>query len=175
MIDFPLVQVVPLQVVHWPEVRDIFAAGIATGHATFEPEPPSWAAFDASKLLAHRLVAADSSGTVLGWAAASAVSDRCVYAGVVEHSVYVDSAVQGRGIGRALLAGLATSTEADGIWSILSGIFPENTASLRVHEKAGFRIVGTRQRVGKMTYGPLGGQWRDVIMIERRSTITGRD
>ncbi len=175
MIDFPLVQVVPLQVDHWPQVRDIFAAGIGTGHATFEPEPPSWATFDASKLLAHRLVAVDSSGTVLGWAAASAVSDRCVYAGVVEHSVYVDPAVQSRGIGRTLLAGLATSTEGAGIWTIQSGIFPENTASLRLHEKAGFRIVGIRQRVGKMTYGPLGGQWRDVIMIERRSTTTGRD
>lgn len=175
MIDFPLVQVVPLQVAHWPEVRDIYAAGIATGHATFEPEPPSWAAFNASKLPAQRLVAIDSSGAVLGWAAASAVSDRCVYAGVVEHSVYVDSAVQSRGIGRALLAGLATSTEVAGIWTIQAGIFPENTASLRLHEKAGFRIVGTRRRIGKMTYGPLTGRWRDVIMIERRSSITGRD
>jgi L-amino acid N-acyltransferase YncA len=175
MIDFPLVQVVPLQVGHWAQVRDIYAAGIATGHATFEPEPPSWAAFEANKLPAHRLVALDSSGTVLGWAAASAVSDRCVYAGVVEHSVYVDPAVQSCGIGRALLAGLATSTEAGAIWTIQSGIFPENAASLRLHHKAGFRIVGTRQRVGKMTYGPLAGQWRDVIMIERRSIITGRD
>ena len=175
MIDFPSVQVVPLKVGHWPQVRDIYATGIATGHATFEPEPPSWAAFNASKLSAQRLVAVDSSGAVLGWAAASAVSDRCVYAGVVEHSVYVDSAVQSRGIGRALLAGLATSAETAGIWTIQAGIFPENTASLRLHEKAGFRIVGTRQRVGKMTYGPLAGQWRDVIMIERRSTITGRD
>jgi L-amino acid N-acyltransferase YncA len=103
------------------------------------------------------------------------VSDRCVYAGVVEHSVYVDSAVQSRGIGRALLAGLASSTETAGIWTIQAGIFPENAASLRLHEKAGFRIVGTRQRVGKMTYGPLADQWRDVIMIERRSTVTGRD
>jgi L-amino acid N-acyltransferase YncA len=175
MIDFPLVQVVPLQVGQWPKVRDIYAAGIATGHATFEPEPPSWATFNASKLPAQRLVAVDSSGAVLGWAAASAVSDRCVYAGVVEHSVYVDSAVQSRGIGRALLAGLATSTETAGIWTIQAGIFPENTASLRLHEKAGFRIVGTRQRVGKMTYGSLAGRWRDVIMIERRSSITGRD
>jgi L-amino acid N-acyltransferase YncA len=175
MIDFPSVQVVPLKVGHWAQVRDIYATGIATGHATFETEPPSWAAFDVSKLPAHRLVALDSSGTVLGWAAASAVSDRCVYAGVVEHSVYVDSSAQGRGIGRVLLAGLATSTEAAGIWTMQAGIFPENTASLRLHEKAAFRIVGTRQRVGKMTYGPLAGQWRDVIMIERRSTITGRD
>jgi len=175
MIDFPLVQVVPLQVGRWPQVRGIYAAGIATGHATFEPEPPSWAAFNASKLSAQRLVAVDSSGAVLGWAAASAVSDRWVYAGVVEHSVYVDSAVQSRGIGRALLAGLATSTETAGIWTIQAGIFPENAASLRLHEKAGFRLVGTRQRVGKMTYGPLADQWRDVIMIERRSTVTGRD
>jgi L-amino acid N-acyltransferase YncA len=158
---------------HWPEVEAIYAAGIATGHATFETEPPSWAAFDAAKLPLQRLVAVDPAGLVLGWAAASAVSDRCVYAGVVEHSVYVDPAARGRGVGRLLLHALAASTEAAGIWTIQSGIFPENTPSLRLHQGAGFEVVGTRRRLGRMTYGPLAGQWRDVIMIERRSHVAG--
>ena len=110
---------------------------------------------------------------VLGWTAASGVSDRRVYAGVVEHSVYVDPAAQGRGIGRFLLDGLADSTEAAGIWTIQSGVFPENTRSLEVHQLSGFVVVGTRRRLGRMTHGPSAGQWRDVIMIERRSTVVG--
>lgn len=166
--------IVPLAPGHWPEVEAIYAAGIATGHATFEAEPPSWEDFDAGKLPGQRLVAVDPAGRVLGWAAASAVSDRCVYAGVVEHSVYVDPAAQGRGAGRLLLDGLVTSTEAAGIWTIQSGIFPENTASLRLHERAGFQVVGIRHRLGHMAYGPLAGHWRDVILLERRSTVTGR-
>ncbi len=160
---------------HWPDVEAIYAAGIATGHATFEAAPPDWPAFDAAKLANQRLVALSRTGTVLGWAAASAVSDRCVYAGVVEHSVYVAPAAQGRGIGHALLTALAQSTEAAGIWTIQSGIFPENTASLQLHQATGFRIVGLRHRLGRMTYGPLAGHWRDVIMIERRSTLAGQD
>jgi phosphinothricin acetyltransferase len=103
------------------------------------------------------------------------VSDRCVYAGVVEHSVYMDPAAQGKGIGRHLLDGLADSTESAGIWTIQSGIFPENTRSLRLHRLSGFEVVGTRRRLGRMTYGPLAGRWRDVIMIERRSAVTGRE
>jgi L-amino acid N-acyltransferase YncA len=167
------VDVRPLLVEDWPRVESIYEAGIATGHATFEAAPPSWAAFDAARLPDQRLVAVED-GRVLGWAAASAVSDRCVYAGVVEHSVYVDPAAGGRGIGRLLLAALATSTERAGIWTIQSGIFPENAASLRVHEAAGFRAVGTRQRVGRMTYGPLAGTWRDVVLVERRSAVVGQ-
>jgi L-amino acid N-acyltransferase YncA len=163
----------PLLAEDWPRVESIYAAGIATGHATFEAAPPSWAAFDAARLPDQRLVAVED-GQVLGWAAASAVSDRCVYAGVVEHSVYVDPAAGGRGIGRLLLAALAASTERAGIWTIQSGIFPENAASLRVHEAAGFRAVGTRQRVGRMTYGPLAGTWRDVVLVERRSAVVGQ-
>ena len=115
----------------------------------------------------------DDGARVLGWVAASAVSDRCAYAGVVEHSVYVDPAAQGRGIGRRLLDALATSTEAAGIWTIQSGIFPENAASLALHATAGYRTIGTRQRVARMTYGPLSGHWRDVIFIERRSNTAG--
>ena len=166
--------IVPLTAAHWPEVAAIHAAGIATGHATFEAETPSWEVFDASRLPRQRLVAVDPAGRVLGWTAASAVSDRCVYAGVVEHSVYVDPAARGRGIGRLLLDGLVEATEAAGIWTIQSGIFPENTRSLRLHQQSGFEVVGTRRRLGRMTHGPLAGQWRDVIMIERRSAVAGR-
>ncbi|HEX5333195.1 MAG TPA: GNAT family N-acetyltransferase [Cellulomonas sp.] len=163
------VTVVPLTVEHWPAVRDIYAAGIATGNATFESEPPSWEQFAAAKLPAHRAVAVDEDGTVLGWVAATAVSDRCVYAGVVEHSVYVHPDARGRGVGRTLLEALIVSTEAAGIWTIQSGILAENTASLALHAAAGFRVVGTRERLGRMAYGPLEGQWRDVVLLERRS------
>lgn len=145
-------------------VLDIYRLGIATGNATFETEPPTWDRFSATRLPEHRLVAVDSGGTVLGWTACSAVSDRRVYAGVVEHSVYVHPDHGGRGIGRALLDALITATEKAGIWTIQSGIFPENTASLALHAACGFRTVGTRARVGKHH-----GTWRDVILIERRS------
>ena len=110
----------------------------------------------------------DDDGRVLGWAAASAVSDRCVYAGVIEHSVYVDPAARGRGVGRALLDALLDSAAAGGVWTVQSGIFPENSASIALHTAAGFRVVGTRERLGRMTYGPLAGQWRDVVLMERR-------
>ena len=153
---------------HWPAVERIYAAGIATGHATFESSPPSWDAFDAGRLLAHRLVAVDEDGSVVGWAAVSPVSDRCAYAGVVEHSVYVDPAAQGRGVGRALLAALLEDARAAGVWTVQSGIFPENTTSLAVHAAAGFRVVGTRERLGRMTYGPFADRWRDVVLVEKR-------
>jgi len=160
--------ILPLTVEQWPEVSAIYAEGIASGHATFESKPPDWASFDLSRLPDHRHVAVEA-GHVLGWVAASPVSDRCVYAGVVEHSVYVAESARGGGIGLHLLNALIDSTEAAGIWTIQSGIFPENRASLRLHEQAGFRVVGTRQRLGRMSYGPLAGVWRDVVMIERRS------
>jgi phosphinothricin acetyltransferase len=166
------VTVVPLTREHWPEVERIYAAGIATGHATFESEPPTWEQFDAAKLPGLRLVAVED-GHVVGWAAASAVSDRCVYAGVVEHSVYVDPEASGRGIGRALLDGLVAATEDAGIWTLQSGVFPENAASLALHRAAGFREVGVRKRVGRMTSGPLAGRWRDVVLVERRSDRVG--
>lgn len=157
------VRIVELEHRHWPEVARIYAAGIATGDATFETEVPSWERWDAAHLPEHRFVAV-SDGSVVGWVAAARVSDRCVYAGVVEHSVYVDEAERGRGVGRALLVRLVTSTEAAGIWTIQTGIFPENEASLRLHERAGFRLVGRRERLGKHI-----GVWRDVLMLERRS------
>ena len=168
----PSVAVLPLTAEHWQDVERIYQAGIATGHATFESEPPSWEAFDASKLPGQRLVAL-VDGTVVGWVAASAVSDRCTYAGVVEHSVYVDPAAAGHGIGLRLLEALVESTEHAGIWTIQSGVFPENQVSLRLHERAGFRVVGERERVGNMTYGPMAGLWRDVVFIERRSNRSG--
>ena len=158
----------PLAAEHWSDVERIYAAGIATGHATFEAAPPTWEAFDAGKVREHRWVALDDDGRVLGWAAASAVSDRCVYAGVIEHSVYVDPAAHGRGVGRALLDALLDSAAAGGVWTVQSGIFPENSASIALHTAAGFRVVGTRERLGRMTYGPLAGQWRDVVLMERR-------
>jgi L-amino acid N-acyltransferase YncA len=145
-------------------VLAIYQAGLDDGDASFETVAPDWAAFDAAKLPAHRLVAVDEAGAVLGWVAVTPVSSRAVYAGVVEHSVYVDPAARGRGAGRLLLDALIASTEEAGIWTIQSGVFPENTASLRLHERAGFRTVGVRERVGRHH-----GRWRDVVLLERRS------
>lgn len=146
-------------------VLAIYQAGIDSGLASFESHAPSWAAFDAGKLPDHRFVAVDEDDGVLGWVAVSAVSSRAVYAGVVEHSVYIHPAAKRRGIGLALLRTLIESTERAGIWTVQSGVFPENTASLRLHERAGFRVVGTRERVGCHD-----GWWRDVVFIERRSS-----
>jgi L-amino acid N-acyltransferase YncA len=160
-------RIAPLLVEHWAAVESIYAEGIATGHATFEAAPPTWDQFDAGKLVDHRIVALDGA-RVLGWAAASAVSDRCAYAGVVEHSVYVAHAARGRGVGRRLLEALLANARERGIWTVQSGVFPENVASLAVHSAAGFRVVGTRERLGLMTYGPLAGQWRDVLLLEKR-------
>jgi phosphinothricin acetyltransferase len=154
---------------HWPDVAAIYAEGIATGHATFESEPPDWELFATIHSADHRHVAIQD-GRVLGWVAASPVSNRCVYAGVVEDSLYVAMQASGQGVGLKLLNALIRSTESAGIWTIQSGIFPENNTSLGLHQRAGFRVVGVRRRLGLMTYGPLAGVWRDVIMIERRST-----
>jgi len=153
------------------QVLAIYQAGLDGGEASFETRAPTWEAFDASHLPSHRHVAvAGTGGEVLGWAAVSPVSDRCAYQGVVEHSVYVAPAARGRGVGAALLGALIGSTEAAGIWTIQSGIFPENTASLRLHQRAGFRIVGTRERLGRHH-----GRWRDVVQLERRSARVGVD
>jgi L-amino acid N-acyltransferase YncA len=148
---------------HADAVLAIYQAGIDEGDATFETRAPDWATFTAIRLPAHRYVAVGDSG-VVGWVAAVPVSDRRVYRGVVEHSVYVHASARGQGVGRLLLDTLITSTEAAGIWTIQSGVFPENTASLALHEKAGFRVVGTRELLGQHH-----GRWRDVVLIERRS------
>jgi phosphinothricin acetyltransferase len=157
--------VAPIEDRHADAVLDIYRHGIDGGDATFETSPPSWQRFLAGRLPGHRYVALDGD-TVLGWVACGAVSDRCVYAGVVEHSVYVHPEARGRGVGRLLLSTLVASTEAAGIWTIQSGVFPENTASLALHAAAGFRVVGTRERLGRHH-----GRWRDVVLIERRSPL----
>lgn len=152
-------------------VLEIYQAGIDAGNATFETEAPDWPSFDKARLPQHRFVAVDdSTGEVIGWAAVSSVSDRCVYAGVVEHSVYVRPDARGRGVGAELLAALIGSTEAAGIWTLQSGVFPENAASIALHERAGFRVVGRRERVGRHH-----GRWRDVLLLERRSPVVGID
>ncbi|QXE39281.1 GNAT family N-acetyltransferase [Streptomyces sp. GMY02] len=149
---------------HAAAVLAIYQLGIDERNATFETTAPTWQAFDTAKLPDHRLVALDEEGRVLGWAAVVPVSDRCAYAGVVEHSVYVHPDARGRRVGLALLTALIASTEAAGIWTIQSGVFPENTASLALHQRAGFRVIGTRERIGRH-----GGTWRDVVLLERRS------
>ncbi|MEV0394258.1 GNAT family N-acetyltransferase [Polymorphospora rubra] len=148
-------------------VLRIYQAGLDTGHASFELTAPSWPAFDAGKLPEHRHVAV-IDGTVAGWVAVSPVSTRAVYVGVVEHSVYVDPAAHGRGVARRLLDTMIASTEAAGIWTIQAMIFPENEVSLALHERHGFRLVGTRERMGRHH-----GRWRDVVLLERRSKVVG--
>ena len=148
----------------WPSVARIYAEGIATRDATFETTVPAWADWDAAHAVEHRWVADPSE--VRGWVACSRVSSRCVYAGVLELSVYVAEAARGRGVGSALLAALVRSTEAAGVWTLETGIFPENTASLALHARHGFRVIGTRERVGQMD-----GTWRDVVLLERRSAV----
>jgi L-amino acid N-acyltransferase YncA len=159
-----MIVVEPMAPGDWDAVRRIYADGIASGDATFETEPPAWETWDAAHLPDHRLVARAEDGTVAGWVAASPVSDRCAYAGVVESSIYVDRAWQGRGVGRRLLEAFLASTEAAGIWTVQTGVFPENDASIRLHEACGFRRVGVRERLGKRD-----GRWRDVVLLERRS------
>lgn len=153
----------------WKQVRTIYVEGIATGHATFETDAPAWEKWDADHLRRPRLAARDGT-LILGWAALSPVSGRCVYAGVAEVSLYVAASARGRGVGRALLEALVRASEDAGIWTLQAGIFPENAASLAVHRRCGFRDVGRRERLGN-----LGGTWRDVILLERRSSKVGTD
>jgi len=153
----------PMRPEDWLAVRTIYLEGIATGNATFAQEAPEWATWDAGHLAVARLVARSDSD-VVGWAALSPVSSRCVYAGVAEVSIYVGEKARGRGVGRELMARLIAESEAAGIWTLQAGIFPENTASIVLHERAGFRLVGRRERIGQMN-----GRWRDVVLMERRS------
>jgi L-amino acid N-acyltransferase YncA len=156
-----------LEAEHWADVARIYAEGIATGEATFETAVPSWEEWNAVHLPAHRRLARRDA-EIVGWVAASGVSDRCVFGGVVESSVYVARDHRGHGVGRALLEALIDSTEAADIWTIQAGIFPENVASVALHERVGFEVIGRRKRLGK-----LNGVWRDVLLLERRSTVTG--
>jgi phosphinothricin acetyltransferase len=146
----------------WPAVEAVYAEGIATGDATFETESPSWDEFDRTRLPVARLVAVED-GRVVGWVALLPVSSRACYAGVVEHSVYVASDARGRGVGRALLEALIGLAAGAGIWTIQTSVFPENEASVALHERLGFRVVGTRQRIAR-----LRGVWRDTLLLERR-------
>ncbi|HVQ54310.1 MAG TPA: GNAT family N-acetyltransferase [Thermoanaerobaculia bacterium] len=151
----------------WDEVRRIYAEGIATGNATMETAPPPWESWNEAHRPDCRLVARDG-GRMLGWAALSRVSERCAYGGVAEVSVYVSQEARGRGVGRRLLEELVRASEEAGIWTLQAGIFPENAASLSIHQHCGFRVVGVREKLGK-----LGSAWRDVALLERRSERVG--
>lgn len=153
----------------WEAIRSILEEGIQTGLATFEAEAPTWEDWDHGHRSDCRLVARDG-GVVLGWAALSPVSDRCVYGGVAEVSVYIAESARRRGVGKALLHELARRSEAAGIWTLQAGLFAENAASIALHRSCGFREVGLRRRLGK-----LGGRWHDVLQMERRSTEVGTD
>ena len=157
----------PLLAPDWPAVRAIYLEGIATGNATFETAAPEWERWDASHRQDCRSVAFDHSG-VIGFAALSPVSARAVYAGVAEVSVYVAERSRGKGVGATLLRELVVASEAAGVWTMQAGIFPENTASLALHERFGFRVIGRRERIGRRD-----GRWRDVVLMERRSASVG--
>lgn len=157
----------PLLPEHWPAVKAIYEDGLATGNASFATSAPGWEEWDKTHLAHSRLIALDDN-TIAGWAALTPVSGRCVYAGVAEVSVYIAASHRGKGIGKALLLTLITESEHNNIWTLQAGIFPENTASIRLHEAAGFRQVGIRQRIGKM-----GDRWRDTVLLEKRSETIG--
>lgn len=162
------VTIEPMQPDDWLQVRAIYLEGIATGNATFEQTAPEWEKWDAGHLHHARIVARSEAGDVLGWAALSAVSGRCVYAGVAEVSIYVVEHARACGVGRQLMTRLVAESEAAGIWTLQAGIFPENSASIALHQSAGFRVVGQRERIGQMN-----GRWRDVVLMERRSSVVG--
>ena len=153
----------------WEAVKEISEEGIATGNATFQQSAPTWEEWNNSHLQHSRIVAKEDNN-ILGWAALTPVSGRCVYAGVAEVSVYVTDKARGKGLGKQLLQKLIEESEANGIWTLQAGIFPENRASIKIHEACGFRILGTRERIGKMN-----GAWRDTILMERRSETVGLD
>lgn len=156
-----------MQPADWDAVRAIYAEGLATGNATFETSVPEWAAWDAGHLPDCRLVAW-INGQIVGWAALSAYSSRRVYAGVAHESIYIAAAARGQGVGKQLMTALIEASESAGFWTLQAGIFPENAASIALHTKCGFRQVGIREKIGK-----LHGVWRDVVLMERRSTIVG--
>lgn len=157
-----------LEAAHAGDILRIYQQGMDTGHASFQEHAPSWGEWHQSHLPTPRL-GAFVDGQLTGWAALSPTSSRCVYAGVAEESVYVANEYSGMGIGSKLLVAMITASEHEGIWTLTAGIFPENEASIKLHQNTGFKILGSRERIGKMTFGPLAGQWRDVVSMERRS------
>jgi phosphinothricin acetyltransferase len=159
--------ITPMLPEHWDMVRAIYIEGIESGNATFETQAPEWEVWDAKHLATARLVAS-REGLVVGWVALSPVSSRCVYSGVCEVSIYVAATVRGQGVGKALLDAAIIRSEEAGIWTLQAGIFPENKASINLHRSCGFRVVGTRERLGQ-----LGGKWRNVLLMERRSATVG--
>jgi phosphinothricin acetyltransferase len=163
------IHVEPMRPQDWTAVRAIYLEGIATGNATFEQSAPEWDKWNADHLPDARIVVR-FEGNVVGWAALSGISSRCVYAGVAEVSVYVAERARGCGVGRQLMTRLIADSEAAGIWTLQAGIFPENVASAALHQRAGFRLVGQRERLGQMN-----GRWRDVVLMERRSAVAGKD
>jgi L-amino acid N-acyltransferase YncA len=163
----PTLEIVPMTEQDWGAVREIYLQGIATGNATFEQSVPGYREWDERHLSTCRLIARWKD-KVLGWAALSRVSSRSVYEGVAEVSIYVAEETRGRGIGRKLMSGLVEASEQNGIWMLQAGILAENTVSIRLHQQAGFRIVGTRERIGCMD-----GRWRDTVLMERRSSVVG--
>ena len=156
----------------WEQVRAIYEEGIATENATFEPAVPDWEKWDSSHIAEPRLVVR-VNGQVAAWAALSRVSARKVYAGIAEVSIYVGEKFRGKGIGDALLGALVDASEKAGFWTLQGGIFPENAASISLHQKHGFRVLGIREKVGQMAFGKLRGKWRDVALMERRSKVAG--
>jgi phosphinothricin acetyltransferase len=151
----------------WASVRSIYLEGIATGNATFQQTAPEWKEWDEEHLRVCRTIARTVQ-EIVGWAALSPVSKRPVYAGVAEVSIYVAETARNCGVGKKLISRLIADSEAEGIWTLQAGILPENEASIRLHSNAGFRIVGTRERLGSMN-----GRWRDVVLMERRSSVAG--
>ena len=160
-------EIVKLEYDHWPQVRIIYEEGIATGNATMETHSPEWGSWNDTHTTHSRWVAIDTN-EVLGWAALSPVSERCVFAGVAEVSIYIAKKARGKGIGLKLLEKLIISSEEAGIWTLQSGILDQNEASMKLHQKAGFRIIGYRERIGQ-----LNGQWRTINLLERRSSKLG--
>jgi L-amino acid N-acyltransferase YncA len=164
----------PMRPEDWEQVRVIYEQGIATENATFEPLVPEWEKWDSAHVPAPRLVVR-VNGQIAAWATLSRVSARKVYSGIAELSIYVGEKFRGKGIGDALLAALVEASEKAGFWTLQGGIFPENVVSIELHKKHGFRVLGIREKVGKMAFGELRGKWRDVVLMERRSKVTGID
>ena len=162
-----MIEIKPLEPLHWNEVRRIYEEGLYTGNATFQTSAPEWDEWDKTHLQTGRLIAIENE-KIIGWAALTPVSGRCVYGGVAEISVYVSENARGKGVGKELLKSLIENSEANGFWTLQAGIFPENVASIKIHEATGFRIIKKKKKIGKMN-----GHWRDTILLERRSQTVG--
>ncbi len=171
----PAITLRPYMPTDWDDVARIYCEGIETGHATFEATPKPQNQFEGESVAGSGVVAITEHDDILGWAILWPASDRCAYQGVAEISVYTSLQARGKGVGTALLNQIIAFSEANGIWTLTAGIFPENPASTALHQKVGFRIIGVRKAIGKMTYGPMQGQWRDNQLLERRSTVIGID